>query len=189
MFGTPFPLCLEPWNPSLLALLGTLHLCQILWTVQNSAYLSAFIKSSEPWFFTCFYGLLGILILCLILWTAFSFILSLQLRTHMYWLHSPNSELLLCLKLCSLSAQNPGKLFFSAPYEKLGSLILCLFLLTARNPLSLPVSLDCGTQHLCLLLWKARNPDSFLSTSFGALELWRFQLDEILKKIPWAVSL
>ena len=144
MFGTPFPLCLEPWNPSLLALLGTLHLCQILWTVQNPAYLSAFIKSSEPWFFTCFYGLLGILILCLILWTAFSFILSLQLGTHMYWLHSPNSELLLCLKLCSLSAQNPGTVLFFAPYEKLESLILCLFLLTARNPLSLPVSLDCS---------------------------------------------
>ena len=42
------------WNsvPSLLgtlesfsALLGTLRLCQILWTVQNPAYLSAFIKS------------------------------------------------------------------------------------------------------------------------------------------------
>ena len=31
---------------SISALLGTLRLCQILWTVQNPAYLSAFIKKN-----------------------------------------------------------------------------------------------------------------------------------------------
>ena len=80
------------------------------------------MESSEPCFFACFYGLLGILILCLCLFTSF-------------------------YELCSHSAQNPGTLFRSAGnpvslhvsidwsepsifacfYEKLETLILCLF--------------------------------------------------------------
>ena len=112
---------------SLSALLGTLvssnPLCHILWTVPNPASLSAFMKSfgtlmlwlflwtaknlaslplsmdwSEPNNFACFYEKLGTLILCLFL------------GIHMYWLHSPNLELFLCLELRSLSAWNPGTL-------------------------------------------------------------------------------
>jgi hypothetical protein len=65
--------------------------------------------------------------------------------------------------------------FFTYYYEKLGTLILCLFLRTARNPDSLPDRLNSvlsllrtpesfsnllGTLRLCLFIWTDRNPDS-----------------------------
>ena len=89
-------LCSELWNPSLLC-----------W---NPASLPDSMDCSEPSFFIHFYEELRNLILCLFLWTAQSFILILQRGIHMYWLHNLNLELLFCLKLCSLSAWNPGTL-------------------------------------------------------------------------------
>ena len=56
--------CFHTWNSvlsldgtleSFSVLLGTLRLCQILWTVRNPASMSAFMKSSELWYFACFY--------------------------------------------------------------------------------------------------------------------------------------
>ena len=122
-----------------------------------------------------------------------SFRLSLQLRTHMYWLHSPNPELVLCLEVCSLSARDPGILIcfawnpdklkpslpdsmdcsLSAFMKSFGTLMLWLFLWTAKNLASLPLSMHwlepnnfacfyekLGTLILCLFLRTAQNPES-----------------------------
>ena len=93
-----------------------------------------------------------------------------------------------------LSAQNPGtlfcfawnpvslpdsmdcfeKMFLTYFYGNLGTLILCLFLRTARNPDSLPALMNSvlsllrtletfsnllGTLRLCLFIWTDQNPD------------------------------
>ena len=53
------PSCFYAWN-SVLSLLRT----------QENFSSLLLMKSSDPWFFACFYWLLGTLCLCLFLWTA-----------------------------------------------------------------------------------------------------------------------
>ena len=150
----------------------------------------------EAWFLACFYGLIGIQHLCLFLWTGFFICFYEKLGTLIFACFSEltctgciaqilscsyagNTGTLVC------SNWNPASLpdsmdcsessFFTYYYEKLGTLILCLFLRTARNPDSLPDRLNSvlsllrtpesfsnllGTLRLCLFIWTDRNPDS-----------------------------
>ena len=68
-------------------------------------------------------------------------------------------------------------MFIACFYEKLGILILCLFLWSAKNPVSLPVSMDWSDyctfarfyglieiQHLCLFRWIGSLP-AFMKSS------------------------
>jgi hypothetical protein len=123
-----------------------------------------------------------------------SFQLSLQLGTHMYWLHSPNPQvpsciiflgtLLLCLLLCSEhcffacfcarnTASSPDCMLCYMPASMLCS-ERCFLLFSAWNIASLPASV-LGTlllcSAICLLLCSARNPASLPASLLGTLLL------------------
>ena len=123
------PDSMDCFNPASLSAFmksfGTLMLWLFLWTAKNLASLPLSMDWSEPNNFACFYEKLGTLILCLFL------------GIHMYWLHSPNPELFLCLELRFLSAWNPETL-------------LC----SAWNPASFPDSMDCSEPSLFVCFYK-----------------------------------
>merc|ERR1712051_434517 len=85
-----------------------------------------------------------------------SFRLSLQLGTHMYWLHSPNPQVPSCtiLFLARNTASVLGTLLppmlcsehclLVCFYALLGTLLLCLLLCSAQNTASLPASIFCS---------------------------------------------
>jgi hypothetical protein len=135
--------CFHTWNSvlsldgtleSFSVLLGTLRLCQILWTVRNPASMSAFMKSSELWYFACFYWLLKT---CIFAW--FYGLLGPQLLYLILWkVRNPDSLLVSmdCSKfpLC-LEPWNPSLLC-------LEPCVFDWFYGLLRNPDSLPVSMD-----------------------------------------------
>ena len=115
-----------------------------------------------------------------------SFQLSLQLGTHMYWLHSPNPQVPSCI-ICFLarnSASLPASMlcsdhcFFacfyarniaSLPASVLGTLLPSMY---ARNPAFLP-----DPSALCLYLCSARNSASF-NALLGTLLLCMFRASD-----------
>ena len=132
------------------------------------------MKSSEHWYFACYYGLLRTRRLCLFLSTDRNpTTLHTFMKSSEAWLFAYFFGLLRSLFLCLFlwTDWNPAYLavsmdwFFTCFYEKLRTLILCLFLSTHMywldsqdpelflclepwNPASLPDSMDCSEPSL-----------------------------------------
>ena len=154
--------CSEHWFfACFYELLRSLVPCLFLWINRNPASLPL----SMDWFFTCFYEKLGTLI-----FACFSELTCTGCKAQILSCsYAGNTGTLVC------SNWNPASLpdsmdcsessFFTYYYEKLGTLILCLFLSTHMywldsqdpelflclepwNPASLPDSMDCSEPSL-----------------------------------------